>query len=133
MPMTKEMHILLIAALSLFFSTQSVFGADVRLKSINLPTGVENRLDANFGSKAACRRYAPPAMELGPHLAPLGMRFFTEEMFYERYKNQIFVAEHGSWNRNVLIGYRIMMVTLKENRSVVYTVFAHGWLKGSKA
>jgi glucose/arabinose dehydrogenase len=72
-------------------------------------------------------------MELGPHVASLGMRFYTGAMFPPEYNNQIFIAEHGSWNRSVPIGYRVTLVRLKDNRAVKYEVFAEGWLQGSKA
>ena len=71
-------------------------------------------------------------MELGPHVASLGMRFYTGTMFPESYRNQIFIAEHGSWNRSTRIGYRITLVRLKENRAVSYESFAEGWLRKGK-
>jgi len=70
-------------------------------------------------------------MELGPHVAALGMRFYTGSMFPVEYHNQILIAEHGSWNRSVPIGYRITLVQLDINRAVRYAVFAEGWLQGS--
>jgi glucose/arabinose dehydrogenase len=45
------------------------------------------------------------AQKLGPHVAALGMRFYTGSMFPAEYRNQIFIAEHGSWNRSTPIGY----------------------------
>ena len=48
-------------------------------------------------------------------------------------RNQIFIAEHGSWNRTVPIGYRITLVRLIENRAVAYEVFAKGWLQNGRA
>jgi glucose/arabinose dehydrogenase len=72
-------------------------------------------------------------MELGPHVASLGMRFYTGAMFPAEYKNQIFIAEHGSWNRSVPIAYRVTLVRLQNNRAVKYEVFAEGWLQGSQA
>ena len=68
--------------------------------------------------------------ELGPHVAALGMRFYTGDMFPQMYKNQIFIAEHGSWNRSQKIGYRVMLVKLSGNQAVSYEPFAKGWLKG---
>jgi glucose/arabinose dehydrogenase len=65
---------------------------------------------------------------LGPHVAPLGMRFYTGTMFPPEYRNQIFIAEHGSWNRSKKIGYRVTLVRLKGNRAVSYQPFAEGWL-----
>jgi glucose/arabinose dehydrogenase len=69
----------------------------------------------------------PPAQELGPHVASLGMRFYTGRMFPDSYRNNIFIAEHGSWNRTVPIGYRITLVRLQGDRPVGYDVFAEGW------
>ncbi len=89
--------------------------------------------DPSFGSKRGCREFTPPAMELGPHVAALGMRFYTGAMFPSQYRNQIFIAEHGSWNRSTRIGYRVTLVRLKNNRAVKYEVFAEGWLQGRKA
>jgi hypothetical protein len=51
-------------------------------------------------------------------------------MFPPEYKNQIFIAEHGSWNRSHKIGYRVMSVKLDGNKVVSYEPFAEGWLKG---
>lgn len=90
--------------------------------------------DPDFGSGRDCSRYAPPARELGPHVAALGMRFYTGKMFPGRYRNQIFIAEHGSWNRSAPIGYRVTLVRLDEGgRAVEYAPFAHGWLQGGSA
>jgi len=72
-------------------------------------------------------------MELGPHVASLGMRFYTGTMFPESYREQIFIAEHGSWNRSDPIGYRITLVRLKENRAVSYETFAEGWLQNGNS
>ena len=89
--------------------------------------------DPEFGEKHACEEFVPPAMKLGPHVAAIGMRFYTGMMFPDRYRNQIFIAEHGSWNRSTPIGYRVTLVRLEENRAVTYEVFAEGWLQGNAA
>jgi glucose/arabinose dehydrogenase len=89
--------------------------------------------DPEFREKHACEEFVPPAMKLGPHVAAIGMRFYTGTMFPDRYRNQIFIAEHGSWNRSTPIGYRVMQVRLEENRAVTYEVFAEGWLQGNAA
>ena len=89
--------------------------------------------DPKFGKKRECAEFARPAMNLGAHVAPLGMKFYTGKMFPEAYQNQIFIAEHGSWNRSKPVGYRITRVRLKESRPVQYEVFAEGWLQGEKA
>ena len=56
--------------------------------------------------------YTPPAQTLGPHVASLGLKFYTGTMFPAEYRKQIFIAEHGSWNRSTPIGYRITVVRL---------------------
>jgi glucose/arabinose dehydrogenase len=89
--------------------------------------------DPEFGKKRACSEFIPPAQKLGAHVAALGMRFYTGAMFPAQYRNQIFIAEHGSWNRSTPIGYRVSLVQLDNNRAVAYQVFAEGWLQGSRA
>jgi glucose/arabinose dehydrogenase len=72
-----------------------------------------------------------PAKVLGAHVAPLGMLFYTGNQFPPAYKNRLFVAQHGSWNRTRKVGYDLMMATLDEHGDVVeYESFASGWRKG---
>ncbi len=85
--------------------------------------------DPEFGLNHPCREFVPPELELGPHVASLGMRFYTGKMFPEAYRNQIFIAEHGSWNRTIPVGYRITLARIENNRAVKYEVFAEGWLR----
>lgn len=85
--------------------------------------------DTEFGRKRSCKEFSPAAKELGPHVASLGMRFYTGSMFPKEYRGQIFIAEHGSWNRSSPIGYRITLVRLEGNQAVSYEVFAEGWLQ----
>jgi glucose/arabinose dehydrogenase len=86
--------------------------------------------DPQFGRGRSCDEFTPPAQKLGPHVAALGMRFYTGTMFPEEYQNQIFIAEHGSWNRSEPIGYRVSLVRLDEDNNVTsYEVFAEGWLQ----
>ena len=89
--------------------------------------------DPEFGRKRPCDDFTPPAIELGPHVAALGMRFYTGSMFPPEYRGQIFIAEHGSWNRSRPIGYRIILVRLEGDRAVKYETFAEGWLQGARA
>ena len=89
--------------------------------------------DPEYGNMRQCKEFALPAIQLGPHVAPLGMRFYTGSQFPKQYRGHIFIAEHGSWNRSVPIGYRITMVTLVKNKAVKYGVFAEGWLEGNRA
>jgi glucose/arabinose dehydrogenase len=89
--------------------------------------------DPTYGHRHACREFTAPAAELGPHVASLGMRFYTGHMFPKQYHNQIFIAEHGSWNRSEKSGYRITVVSRDEHEGTAYSVFAEGWLQGQKA
>lgn len=85
--------------------------------------------DPEFGSKRPCSDFTVPAQNLGPHTAPLGLKFYTGSMFPGQYKNQLFIAEHGSWNRSKKIGYRVSLVNVQGNtKATSYTTFASGWL-----
>jgi len=86
--------------------------------------------DPEFGSKHACSEFTAPAQNLGPHVASLGMQFYTGAQFPEHYRGQIFIAEHGSWNRTHKIGYRITLVQLQNGHAISYEPFATGWLQG---
>ncbi|MBI4831473.1 MAG: sorbosone dehydrogenase family protein [Candidatus Lindowbacteria bacterium] len=86
--------------------------------------------DPALGKKHECDEFTPPVQELGPHVAALGMRFYTGDMFPDKYRNQIFIAQHGSWNRSAPIGYRVMLARIEGNKPVGYEVFAEGWLQG---
>lgn len=87
-------------------------------------------LDPRYGNGRECENYRPPVQNLGPHVAPLGVKFYTGDMFPAEYRNQVFIAEHGSWNRSKKIGYRVTLVRLDGNRAVSYEPFAFGWLQG---
>jgi len=89
--------------------------------------------DPEYGRKHPCSDFVAPARALGPHVAALGMRFYTGMQFPATYRNQIFIAEHGSWNRSAKVGYRITLVTLDKAKVVSYEPFASGWLQGQAA
>ena len=88
--------------------------------------------DPEFGKGHPCSEFRPPAQDLGPHVAALGMRFYTGTQFPAAYRSRIFIAEHGSWNRSRKIGYRVTMVTLEGDKAVRYEQFAEGWLQGDR-
>jgi glucose/arabinose dehydrogenase len=76
----------------------------------------------------------PPAVKLGAHVASLGMRFYTGGMFPSEYRNRIFIAEHGSWNRHKYQGARIVRVVVgPDGKNAKQTIFASGWITGDKA
>jgi len=87
-------------------------------------------LDPEHGEGRACDAFTPPAQKLGPHVAAIGMRFYTGAMFPPSYRNQILIAEHGSWNRSEPIGYRVSVVRVRDGKAVSYEPFAEGWLRG---
>jgi len=87
--------------------------------------------DPKFGATRACKEFTPPAQKLGAHVASLGMRFYTGARFPEEYRGAIFIAEHGSWNRDPKSGYRVSVVKVKGGRAVSYEPFAQGWLQGN--
>jgi hypothetical protein len=89
--------------------------------------------DPQLGAKRACAEFTAPAQKLAPHAASLGMRFYTGKMFPPEYRNQVFIAEHGSWNRSKKIGYRISLVRLQDGKAVAYEPFASGWLQVERA
>ena len=88
--------------------------------------------DPQFGEKRARETTVAPAQELGPHVAAVGMRFYTGGMFPPDYRNQVLIAEHGSWNRDNKIGYRIMLVRLEDGEATGYETFAAGWLENEE-
>jgi glucose/arabinose dehydrogenase len=89
-----------------------------------------NTLDPEFGKGKNCTDYTAPVQTLGPHVAALGMRFYTASAFPAEYRNAIFIAQHGSWNRSAAIGYKVVVATLNENGNAAKAIpFAEGWLQ----
>lgn len=84
--------------------------------------------DPEFGKNKKADDYAYPALNLGAHVAPLGIHFYQGDMFPKQYKQTLLVAEHGSWNRSKKVGYRVMAATVLENKVVEYKEFISGWL-----
>ncbi|MBT9189197.1 PQQ-dependent sugar dehydrogenase [Zobellia russellii] len=84
--------------------------------------------DPEFGDQRPCSDFVAPVQNLGAHVAPLGVKFYTGDMFPEKYKQYAFIAEHGSWNRSKKSGYRISLVKLENNEAVAYETFLEGWL-----
>lgn len=89
--------------------------------------------DPDFGKEHSCDEFTKPVAVLDPHVAALGMKFYTGSMFPAEYKNTVFIAEHGSWNRSKPIGYRLTIVKFDGNNKPSYTTFAEGWLSGETA
>ena len=91
--------------------------------------------EAELAALGTCANSESPVLEFPAHVAPLGMAFYQGDMFPDAYQGQIFIAEHGSWNRSQKIGYRVSLVKLDETgqRVVSYEPFIEGWLKDDEA
>ena len=89
--------------------------------------------DPEYGKFFDCADFIPPDLKLGAHVAALGMRFYTGEMFPAEYRNNIFIAEHGSWNRTQKSGYNVTRVALGRSGQVVKSeIFMRGMLEGNE-
>ncbi|MFS8975983.1 PQQ-dependent sugar dehydrogenase [Cupriavidus necator] len=92
-----------------------------------------NVADPEYGSKRPCSEFVAPVARLGAHVAALGMRFYTGTQFPQAYRNNVFIAEHGSWDRSEPSGYRVVRVALDASgKATAHDVFAQGWLRGGK-
>jgi len=89
--------------------------------------------DPEYGKSRSCKEFTPPALKLGAHIAPLGMRFYNGKMFPAEYRNNIFVAMHGSWNRTTKQGYSLMRVKVDEKGHAKMEPFLTGFLTDEKA
>ena len=90
-----------------------------------------NVKDPEYGDLKSGYDYVDPILELGAHVAPTGLAFYDGEMFPKKYKNNIFITLHGSWNRSKKVGYKVIRVVLDGEGDVVDTKdFISGWLDG---
>lgn len=89
--------------------------------------------DPKFAMGHQCSEFTPPVLNLGAHVAPLGMKFYTGDQFPPEYKNSILIAEHGSWNRHKYQGGQISRVTVDpDGKNAKKDVFASGWIEGDQ-
>ena len=84
--------------------------------------------DPQFGAQRACSMTEPPVQKAGAHVAALGFTFYTGTMFPASYRNAVIVAEHGSWNRTVPSGYRVMVGRTDGRRVTSYEPLVDGFL-----
>ena len=90
-------------------------------------------LDPEFGKNRSCSEFTPPALKLGAHIAPIGMRFYTGKMFPAEYQNNIFIAMRGSWNRTIKQGYDVTRVSFDADGKPKMEPFLTGFLMDEKA
>ena len=89
--------------------------------------------DPELGSAARCASTVPATFEMPAHSAPLGLDFYTGEMFPADYRSDLFIAFHGSWNRSSPTGYKVVRVRFRENKPVGIEDFVDVWFKGGRA
>ena len=93
-------------------------------------------IDPEFGHLISTidKDFIDPIAELGPHVAPLGITFYDKDVFPSKYKNSVFVALHGSWNRTKKSGYTVVFVKLDNDGNYLYQEdFITGWLSNETA
>jgi glucose/arabinose dehydrogenase len=86
-------------------------------------------VDPEFGGRDACQGVPSPKVEMQAHSAPLGLAFYSGEAFPEEYRGDLFVAFHGSWNRRVPTGYKVVRIPMENGVLGVVQDFASGWLR----
>ena len=85
-------------------------------------------VDDEFPTDMSAEEFTPSVLEMPAHTAGLGIEFYTGEMFPQEYRNQLFAAYHGSWNRNPPQGYKLRLMRFEDGQAAGYEDFATGWL-----
>jgi glucose/arabinose dehydrogenase len=89
--------------------------------------------DPKFGTNKNCNDYTKPVAKMGPHVAPLGLKFVRNSYFPDAFNNQFYIAKHGSWNRKEKIGYEIDRVKVDSLGNLIErSTFISGWLSDDK-
>lgn len=90
-------------------------------------------LDPKYSMGHKCSEFTPPALNIGPHMGPLGMKFYTGNNFPAEFRNNILLAEHGGWNQFTHTGARIVRIKASpDGKNVSEEPFAWGWIKDNK-
>ena len=84
--------------------------------------------DPEFGGSQGCQGVKAPLVEMQAHSAPLGLAFYTGSQFPEVYRGNLFVAFHGSWNRTIPTGYKLVRISMQGSQPGPVQDFASGWL-----
>ncbi|WKJ89617.1 PQQ-dependent sugar dehydrogenase [Methylomonas montana] len=84
--------------------------------------------DPDHAGDKKCYKFTAPIWKYKAHIAPLGMRFYTGKQFPDTYFRQLFVAQHGSWNRSEPQGYQVNVVKIREGQPYNEQTFISGWL-----
>ncbi len=89
--------------------------------------------DPDYGTPGRCAKTVPPVFEIQAHSAPLGIAFYNGSTFPKEYRGDLFVAFHGSWNRTVPTGYKVVRIKIRDGKPAGIEDFVSGWLRGGKA
>ncbi len=90
-------------------------------------------IDPEFGDNDHGYDIKKPILDLGPHVAPTGIEFYTGNLFPSEYLNNAFITLHGSWNSSKKVGYKVIRVIFDENGKVISSSdFLTGFLEGEK-
>jgi len=86
-------------------------------------------VDPDHGFDGACDGVGQPVVEMQAHTAPLGLTFYTGDLFPADYQGDLFIALHGSWNRSVPVGYKVVRLPFENGQPTGEVLdFASGWL-----
>lgn len=88
--------------------------------------------DPDLGSPERCAKTVPATFEMQAHSAPLGLGFYTGTMFPEEYRGDLFIAFHGSWNRSVPTGYKVVRVRFQDGKPVGIEDFVDVFVEGGR-
>ena len=88
--------------------------------------------DPKFGKGKKHQDYVHPELKLGAHVAPLGIHFYRGKQFPSAYRQQLFIAEHGSCNRTKKSGYKVGVASLQGSKVTGYRPFVTGFMKDEK-
>jgi glucose/arabinose dehydrogenase len=89
-------------------------------------------VDSEFSTTMKPEEFTPASVELPAHNAGLGIEFYTGDMFPAEYRNQLFAAYHGSWNRDPIDGYKVRLIHFEDNKATGFDDFATGWAQDNK-
>lgn len=89
--------------------------------------------DPDLGSPWHCKDTIPPVVKMQAHSAPLGITFGEGLKFPDRYRDMLYIAFHGSWNRSVPTGYKLVAISFKDGKTdgMLFDIIT-GWLDGRK-
>lgn len=86
-------------------------------------------VDPEYGGPNACQDVGQPVVQMQAHSAPLGLTFYDGEAFPDEYQDDLFIAFHGSWNRSIPTGYKVVRLPLHGSQPAgPVEDFAVGWL-----